>query len=155
MEILLNASRKLLELGLDPNRVIDNRKNTALHLAAVMGSAQLCRLFVDAGADKRATNDDGKMPMDYIQEECAPGLPNTQGMRTPVDFDVTAICISQSISSMKATNEWIMILQDTSALRVLRVRRPGMKGTASEDDPSIDEYSVRKSVSNTRTRGRY
>eukprot|EP01061_Rhynchopus_euleeides_P036477 TRINITY_DN6148_c0_g2_i1.p1 TRINITY_DN6148_c0_g2~~TRINITY_DN6148_c0_g2_i1.p1 ORF type:complete len:157 (+),score=9.20 TRINITY_DN6148_c0_g2_i1:23-472(+) len=143
MEILLNASRKLLELGLDPNRVIDNRKNTALHLAAVMGSAQLCRLFLDAGADKKATNRSGSRPFDYIKRrDRVAGLPNTQGMRTVVG-------ISQSMSMMEAPNETILLFQSAEVLRLLGdQRQPGRREAMSEDD-LIDEYSVRKSFCNT------
>eukprot|EP01061_Rhynchopus_euleeides_P010634 TRINITY_DN2012_c0_g1_i2.p1 TRINITY_DN2012_c0_g1~~TRINITY_DN2012_c0_g1_i2.p1 ORF type:complete len:492 (+),score=77.26 TRINITY_DN2012_c0_g1_i2:66-1478(+) len=153
MEILLNASRKLLELGLDPNRVIDEHNNTALHLAAVMGSAQLCKLFLEAGAEKKK-NHSKKLPMDYIKEESVPGLPNTTGMRAPVDFGGTVIGISQAKSRMEAANESILLVQDAEVLRLLGgpcgVSKKEAPPPLPEDDPSIDEYSVRKSFCNTR-----
>ena len=51
----------LLEAGADPNGRQDGAA-TALHTAAMVGSEEMARLLVAAGADPDAAMDDGRTP---------------------------------------------------------------------------------------------
>jgi hypothetical protein len=61
IETSIECVRILLEAGADPN-ARQGGGATALHTAAMIGSAEMARLLVDRGADPDAAMDDGRTP---------------------------------------------------------------------------------------------
>ena len=62
MAIALNAATQLLKLGANPNLATRGSGITPLHAAAEKGHAALVSALIDAGANPRAKNAEGKSP---------------------------------------------------------------------------------------------
>eukprot|EP00803_Ostreobium_quekettii_P003974 evm.model.scf_4937.1 EVM.evm.TU.scf_4937.1 scf_4937:1550-3019(+) len=56
----------LLELGPDPN-FQDSQGNTALHVAAALGSPQILEVLIQAGAKTSIRDKDDKIPLDHLR----------------------------------------------------------------------------------------
>jgi ankyrin repeat protein len=62
---LYEIPKILLDVGADPDATFDCG-NTALHLVARgPGGEKMARLLLDAGADTRRRNDEGRTPLEY------------------------------------------------------------------------------------------
>jgi len=60
--------RLLLQYGAKPDGTGMYRGYTPLHVACRYGQAEIAEILLDAGADGTRFDDDGKTPLDYIED---------------------------------------------------------------------------------------
>jgi hypothetical protein len=87
----IEAVRLMLELGFPVNAQAGEHGCTALHTAAVSGSAELVRLLIDAGADLEARDTTwNSTPLDWATVGSGMGRGDANSRRNPnADFVAT------------------------------------------------------------------
>ena len=93
-EIANERVKVLLDAGADPNAGVDGYGQTALHLAAFHGDAEMIRALVDAGADLEARNHREETPLNrartYEREDVVRALldAGARGEKRPDSVDI-------------------------------------------------------------------